>query len=663
MSCLYRSGFNVSQCVEEPESLFGWNRPGNLLDRAIGDIEAGHSFMVRGERRSGKTSFLHCLKARIGAECPHITVSLVNFSGCGIDDAVSAHKYVIEKVLEALFDDARIDWLPDPLPLGGMTFVKNGFHGGLAQLDGVPDMQHCLTKLDQLLKQHGHRVVIFFDEYESMHEAFGGGMAYFNTYRELQQGSRAGGISSIVAGAESTDSFSGRTGSPQFNHLHPIYITGIDIAPFQEMWHACLGECSPLCRQRVEEQMRAVGGIEEIHALCGGRPAYAKALGDFWASGEAGDEPPLLAQWFRQILNRLSRYSDGGKRILLALARGNSLNRLKVDNKNEILEDLRLLDLVRKNEDSDGPLWSVVGGFWQRFLERCDDTAAMPESDGGSVVRETDATSLEDVKDGISLALWFLGHSRFSSSLLHRCRERDWLEFKRALYCDPPADTVYGAEHFPGLCTGCKRRANVKPGEKCWENCEERNKALWEVSKAAIALANTGGGVLLLGVDDSLPEIGYIPASLRESARDAEAFFRMKLRPAIVPENGTWYISAKKQWRVVDDSQADYLVWRNDGLYFREEIAEDGSRYAAVFVYPLSSPLLLRALGVDDGESCCFTRVKGEGSTATYKKRDEKEAYLKSRPSSFSCAYYQAEARTLLRNFLQLDSLCRQERE
>lgn len=655
MSCLYRSGFNATHCVEEPELLFGWNERGKRLDVALGKIVSGQSFMVRGERRSGKTSFLHCLKARIDAEYPCITVAFVNFSGCGISDAVSAHKYVIEKVLEALFDDRRIDWLPDPLLLGRTKFAKGSFYEELEQLGGVPAVQNCLNKLDYLLKQHGHRVAIFFDEYENMHDAFGGGTSYFCTYRELQQRSNEkGGICSIIAGAESTDSFSGRTGSPQFNLLHPLYITGIEKSSFCKMWNACLEECSPMCRQRVEEQMQAIGGIDEIHALCGGRPAYAKALGDFWASGETGDEPPQLTQWFRQILNRLSRYGDGSKRILLTLALGRSWSRLQVDKKSELTDDLKLLDLVRKNEGSDGPLWSIAGGLWQRFLEQCDDIEASSESNGEAVVQDTDITSLEEVSDGLSLARWFLGHRGFSSSILQHCRERDWLEFKRALYCDdPPADIELGGDYFPGLCSGCRRKPHAAPDERCWKNCIERDKALWEVSKAVIALANTGGGVLLLGVDDSLPEIGYIPHSLRESARDAEAFFRLKLRPAIVPENGIWRVSSNKKWQIAQVSRAEYHVWRNDGLYFREEIAEDGSRYAAVFVSPLPSPLLVRAVNDDDESHCCFSRVKGEGSTAAYKTHDEKEAYLKRRSSSFSRSYYQAEARTLLKDFLQ----------
>ena len=662
MASFYRPGFRVSHCVKDPKLLFGWNAPGMLLDVAVGKIEAGDAFMVRGERRSGKTSFLSCLKALVYAECQGITVSSVDFSCISdITDAFSAHKYIFEKVLRSLWDDERISWMPDSLDLNRFHFTRNNLDNSFTQLDGEYSIQECLKMLDSLLKRHNHRLFIFFDEYESMHRAFGGGTSYFNTYRELQQHSEKGGISCIIAGAESTRSFSGRTGSPQFNLFEPIYLGTIARDAFYALWKHCLDDCSPQCRERVQAKMATIeGGIDGIYELCGGRPAYAKALGAFWT--ELGDgTPPRLIQWFEDILNRLSRCDNNSKAVLFTIARGRSLNRLNVVRKNEILDDLRQLNLIRKNdEDPTGLPWCINGKLWQEFLiSRYEDEPSQVNLSVASAQELHDGYSMEGrdrkgiITDGHSLARWFLGHRDFSTTILQDYRETDWLEFKRAFYWNTePAHTGDGQEYFPGLCRECGRRPHVKAHENCWSNCTKRNEVNWKVSEAVIAIANSGGGVLLLGIDDNLPDVGYIPASLRDGVKDKEEFIRDRLRPEILPEDGEWIISSNWRWRIAEESLGDYRVWR-DSVYFDEKKAVDGSLYAAIFIAPRDKPLLVQELRGQNSTTVCLGRAVGEGRVTRYDTLVERVNFTASRTSFFTCKYYREEADKLLRDYLE----------
>lgn len=644
MAISFISGFTVSFCVDDPRFLFGWNIPGGLLDQALGKLARGEAFMVRGERRSGKTSFLNCLKARIYDELSNITVASVNFlseQGAGAGSPLKAHKLILEKILEALFEDDRLVWLEDSLSLGNMVFTRDEPDIGVDGIDDLSTVRRCLKRLNKLLQEHSHRVVIFFDEYESMYEAFGGGTNYFQLYRDFQQNSRSGGISSIIAGAESVDSFSGRTGSDQFNLHHPLYITGIDKNSFLDMWRHCLEECSPLCRDRVEAKVEELGGVDTVYEFCGGRPSYAKTLGDYWASGKEGDAPGLL-QWFRQILKRLTHQSDECKQLLVNIASERQLGQLSKD-MSAALNDLLLLDHVWKDNRSEIHPWKIRGGLWKEFLKEYDESVVPEERE------EFEVMSINEIRDGLDLAAWLLGQRDFSTDMLHLCRETDWLEFKRALYCKKPETGGTEIDYFPGLCSECRRRKNGNANDKCWQTCEVRNEVNWKVSEAVIALANTGGGALLLGVDDTLSEIGYIPTVLRDGCKDHEEFFRMRLHPAILPETGEWIITSNKKWRVEEESENEYRHFRNCETRFVEKAAEDGSLYSVIYVESVDPPILLRFSEGTASEKVCPIREKGVGEVVPLTSKEERAVYASKRFRNYSRSHYQREARELRR--------------
>lgn len=91
-------------------------------------------------------------------------------------------------------------------------------------------------------------------------------------------------------------------------------------------------------------------------------------------------------------------------------------------------------------------------------------------------------------------------------------QETDWLEFKAALH---PEGGIF------------------KPGEKPGDYH-------WHVAKAVVALANTGGGAVILGLDDNLHPVGLAASDPKGTLerKGREAFNRGIVLPAVT--KGIW---------------------------------------------------------------------------------------------------------------------------
>ena len=101
-------------------------------------------------------------------------------------------------------------------------------------------------------------------------------------------------------------------------------------------------------------------------------------------------------------------------------------------------------------------------------------------------------------------------------------QEADWLEFKAAIR---PPD---GQAPDPG------------------ENLADYR---WNVAKALIAMLNSCGGVVLLGVDDAGEPVGLEASDRKSSLRNGiDAFERNVVVPAIFPENGKWNAQRAGTW-------------------------------------------------------------------------------------------------------------------
>ncbi|NHA14615.1 RNA-binding domain-containing protein [Thioalkalivibrio sp. XN279] len=159
--------------------------------------------------------------------------------------------------------------------------------------------------------------------------------------------------------------------------------------------------------------------------------------------------------------------------------------------------------------------------------------------------------------------------------------ERDWLEFKAATY-------PLGG-HFKAP--------------------ENKHDYRWDVARAVIALANTVGGVVLLGVDDSGQPVG-IEASDPDRKRDrhgAEAFRRdVVLQQVLHPARG---------WRTGTEGHIEVV---NPGLYERSIELEEflcGDRVVVAILVKPRPPgfphILVKRTTHDRSETVVYVRRRG----------------------------------------------------
>ncbi len=146
---------------------------------------------------------------------------------------------------------------------------------------------------------------------------------------------------------------------------------------------------------------------------------------------------------------------------------------------------------------------------------------------------------ITDISDGSTLADWFLDHPDFSPELFLRNDESTWLEYKAGIR---------------------------KTGHNELQNKSDE----WRVAQGLLSMANTEGGLLVLGVGEQKqgarvfleldPAYNCPPLSDKEAA---EEFIRKKLLPWILPASGTWLSKAShKAFFLCTEDRADYELWR-----------------------------------------------------------------------------------------------------
>ena len=146
-------------------------------------------------------------------------------------------------------------------------------------------------------------------------------------------------------------------------------------------------------------------------------------------------------------------------------------------------------------------------------------------------------------------------------------QETDWIEFKAA--CEPPSS---GAEN------GC-----------------QTDDYRWHVAKAVVALANTHGGCLLLGVDDDGKAVGLAPSDpFGQIEKEGMDGFLRHLDGAVFRRIAGWKCSKKGTVTFDESLPENLLVYRQASL--------GGIPVVAVLVRPVAA-----------GESCLYCCEKFEG--------------------------------------------------
>lgn len=185
-------------------------------------------------------------------------------------------------------------------------------------------------------------------------------------------------------------------------------------------------------------------------------------------------------------------------------------------------------------------------------------------------------------------------------------REKDWLEFKAAIF---PIDGSY------------------PPGTN-------KDYYSWNVAKAVIGMANTRGGVVLLGIDDNGEAVGLDPSDPdNDISRGAfDLFTRKTLTPAI--NCGKWNVeSAEGKRRTVYSVRNPVLLaqsWEPYYYKFKERYV------AAIIVKPVAfgSEDLIFVEDTANKNETVYCRQLGGGNTMAYWKKEDIENYIATRTDS-----------------------------
>lgn len=152
---------------------------------------------------------------------------------------------------------------------------------------------------------------------------------------------------------------------------------------------------------------------------------------------------------------------------------------------------------------------------------------------------------------GYDLARRVLDHPRGGVAAMIRLAagdETDWLEFKAAMLGRPE---------------------DRKPGENNVDG-------YWHVAEAVIALANSRGGAVLVGVDDKTHcAIGLHACDPRGiiAQHGLEAYRRQEILDRVDPANGTWATGTRGIWRIGSGRLPEGLVEVRAARYQEQDVA------------------------------------------------------------------------------------------
>lgn len=468
-----KSGFNPSQPVRDPKNLYGWNRPSNLLDYLVEYAQYGTSFLLYGERRSGKTSLLFCLQARL-RELPNFTpVYIDSHLPCQKETAhayYSIFRYIIQAIEEN--DNLGPAWLENNFREPYSFYLKDQYddEDGIGQ----PRFYTFLKQLSHILKRNSNTVLLMFDEYETLPEYFPGiETTFFNIFRTLQSEFDEGGIAYVLAGAYTITEIAGsRWGSPQFNLTSTTLPVGpLEKEDFYGLWRACVESSSPEARRNME---RHETDAARIYELCGGRPAFAKALGLAWSCGEAVSVD-TLNRWFEDIFHR---QPEDAQKLLMDAASGHIPGKYGSD----VINRLKALYLL----EGQPPDYKITGELWRKFLlERGGDKAK------AEIFKNAGELAKMIIREKLVGPLLEMLHGEY----------KDWLEFKSA---------VLPTKEY-------RKKDEKERGKKIPDSLY-----CWHVAKAILAMRNTRGGLILIGVKDN----GEIEGVPRTGAKNDGDFIR-----------------------------------------------------------------------------------------------------------------------------------------
>lgn len=444
--------FSPGKPVRNPYELYGWNRPDSLLDILSSDALSGVPFWLFGERLSGKTSVLLCVKNRIEASGSNfgVIVDFQEFYSRGQEySTANSYRHILEVSFKRLLETGLWD----------KRTLKS-----LLEDDGILDTEpdnasrwaNAMKKMADMLQEKNKALVLLFDDAEKLPDFFPNNNNYFYIFRDFGHNWRKGegGVTYALAGAIPLADLKAKTpGSSQFDGIKdPRILAPLNEEEFEELWKDIENSLSEESRRNLRVCIDRRGDARQ---LCGGWPAFAKILAHAWKDATSAENSNPLENDLEHILKRHA----ASRAHLARIARDLSAPGINARH----LIDCGLL--VENDPDIGG--YSINGELLKLHLRKFPD----PREQGAPVF-----------KDAGELGAWLVEHDLLPALLSMLGGEHeDWLEFKGEIWPDQ--------EH-------------IEADNKARGSRQTLNDWLWNIARAMLAMRNSRGGLILVGIGD-----------------------------------------------------------------------------------------------------------------------------------------------------------------
>ena len=595
-----QKGFHPFKTITQSEDLCIWNKPDGFLDEVTKSTLGTGSFLLLGEHLSGKTSLINCLIERLETKSSSFLPVLIDFHSRPDHRSLGTqggYSLIMQNIIAAMRKKNRdfFENSPDDQKIGIKCPLFSKNNDDLINFSiSINEFTRMLDDVESIVTDNKKSLALIFDSYDCLHTVFfDNPNTFFFPFRDKQQyySITSGGIFPILSGRESTESYQSETGSDQFNQITSTHkVLPFTKEEFKEFWEERLADLN-------EHQRDILNGYADdaqiIFEQTGGFPGLTKVLVQgILANGSDVEPLEVLHRQFRNIFGRQPKESQ---KALVDLACQNT--GAKIDR--QTLVRLRELSLITK--DRQNP--QIIGSLWQEWLKTFG-REYFPDI-------ETKDKSVYGFEHAGDMANYLLSHSYIPEMLewlnINRDGENEWLEFKSGL-----------------------NATKAQLEEMSLNNRRTFNKddITWRVVEAIIALHNTRGGLLLIGVKDDgsiadLPPMGKLaPVDyIRDNIiRILEKVSKPNTR-LILGDNTGWHLKYNEDW-LKQPWITPHLIHINDKHIVAMAIDPIKSKEDALFAskYDSSGKIIAE-----------YFLVRGIGEVETLVQHDDIDNFFKSR--------------------------------
>ncbi len=302
-------GFQPSERIEDPQLLFGRNKQGQLLEKLLNNLKRGTNCQLQGERRSGKTSTLLCLKTRLESSHPEIIPVYLDFKeNSNITGNTNVYRYMLAKSIEAI---SVIELFKTKLTLRNINIKPSNYwdsaYSLLLKVSDVKIQEILKGLLNTISEKYKVGFVFLIDEYEFLflHSLDSDNGFYpIRTLSQQPSKNNVKALTFIIAGAKSWEKFASQIGSAELNSIGAgiLSVSPLYFEDFEEMWRYQLSKNPTL------PQISPIRNTKDIFELSGGIPFYAKVIAESMENQQSKPNFKILLSNFEEVYKNLDEH-------------------------------------------------------------------------------------------------------------------------------------------------------------------------------------------------------------------------------------------------------------------------------------------------------------------------------------------------------------------